>query len=215
MDGGVWRFKEQVHRAQLGGREQAPGEDWNCKTRRYREVGPAWGGKLPPSLLAIRKTASPSSSQGRDAEFLSLGPRQPSVRLAKRAAVVLKEVAKRASGTRYPLLFRHPASNTGRVKVLHWIWSKNSASLFGWPRHHVQKVSSRCLRSQPGLFLWSTLNFKRLRDEGPSWISQRERVEKQGGPVILRPQDTASKLKRDALGLPEGGLMRRTIRGGL
>ncbi|KAG0717108.1 hypothetical protein GWK47_055116 [Chionoecetes opilio] len=76
--------KSTVHEHELRGESKPPRRSWNCGTRRYLR---GWScmeteNSSRPSL-AIRRTASPSSSTGKMTPSSFLGSRQARIRLAE------------------------------------------------------------------------------------------------------------------------------------
>ncbi|KAG0726267.1 hypothetical protein GWK47_036965 [Chionoecetes opilio] len=214
---GVWRSRRaRSIEHELRGESKPPRRSWNCGTRRYLRGWSCIGteNSSRPSL-AIRRTTSPSSSQGKDDAELFLGVPASSDSTGRNvAAVVLKEVDE--AGVRNKIIafcFDTTASNTDMVQGACIRIEQELGRSLLWLacRHHVNEVilkdvfeASLGSSSGPDIGI-----FKRLRDRW-SFVdsSQRETVETSEDLVeFFATNDTASKLKDDALAFLKEALM--------
>ncbi|KAG0710572.1 hypothetical protein GWK47_022550 [Chionoecetes opilio] len=136
--------KSTVHRARIAGREQAAEKIVELRNQEIPErLVLHWDGKLLPSLSGDTEDRIAVLLTGEDdAEFLLGVPASSDSTGRNMAAVVLKEVDERASGTR-----SSPSVSTPRLRTLAWCkvlafgLSKNSdEAYFGLAcRHHVTR----------------------------------------------------------------------------
>ncbi|KAG0730275.1 hypothetical protein GWK47_028563 [Chionoecetes opilio] len=205
-----------VHRARIAGREQAAEKIVELRNQEIPErLVLHWDGKILPSLSGDTEERIAVLLTGEDdAEFLLGVPASSDSTGRNVAAVVLKEVDE--AGVRDKIIafcFDTTASNTGMVQGACIRIEQELGRSLLWLacRHHVHEVilkdvfeASLGSSSGPDIGI-----FKRLRDRW-SFVdsSQRETVETSEDLVeFFATNDTASKLKDDALAFLKEALM--------
>ncbi|KAG0727484.1 hypothetical protein GWK47_034566 [Chionoecetes opilio] len=208
--------KSTVHRARIAGREQAAEKIVELRNQEIPErLVLHWDGKLLPSLSGDTEDRIAVLLTGEDdAEFLLGVPASSDSTGRNVAAVVLKEVDE--AGIRDKIIafcFDTTASNTGMVQGACILIEQELGRSLLWLacRHHVLEVilkdvfeASLGSSSGPDIGI-----FKRLHDRW-SFVdsSQRETVETSEDLVeFFATNDTASKLKDDALAFLKEALM--------